>query len=43
VGQALNTIGSQIRSNQARGLEAIGRKVDDNIAKLNEVFSATFS
>jgi hypothetical protein len=40
VGQALNTIGSQIRSNQARGLEAIGRKVDDNIAKLNDVVAA---
>jgi len=40
MGQALNTIGSQIRSNQARGLEAIGRKVYENIAKLNDVVVA---
>jgi hypothetical protein len=40
MGQALNTIGSQIRSNQVRGLEAIGRKVDENIAKLNDVVAA---
>jgi hypothetical protein len=40
MGQVLNTIGSQIRSNQARGLEAIGRKVDENIAKLNDVVVA---
>jgi hypothetical protein len=38
--QALNTIGSQMRSNQVRGLEAIGRKVDKNIANLNDVVAA---
>ena len=36
----MNTIGNQIRSNQARGLQAIGQKVDENIAKLNEVVAA---
>jgi hypothetical protein len=40
MGAALNTISSQIRSNQARGLEAIGRNVDDNIHQLNEVVAA---
>jgi len=40
MGQALNTIGSQIRSSQTRGLQAIGHKVDDNIAKLNNVVAA---
>lgn len=40
MGQALNTISSQIHSNQARGLQAIGRKVDENIAKLNDVVAA---
>jgi hypothetical protein len=40
MGAALNTIGSQIRSNQARGLEAIGREIDKNFAKLNDVVAA---
>jgi hypothetical protein len=40
MGGALNTIGGQIRSNQVRGLQAIGRKVDDNFAALNDVVAA---
>ena len=36
----MNTIGSQIRSNQARGLQAIGQKIDENSAKLNDVVAA---
>jgi hypothetical protein len=40
MGQALNTIGSQIHSNQTRGLQAIGKKADENLAKLNDVVAA---
>jgi hypothetical protein len=40
MGPALATLGVQMRSNQTRGLQAIGRKVDENIAKLNDVVAA---
>lgn len=40
VASAMTTIASQIRSIQARGLQAIGKKVDDNIAQLNDVVAA---
>jgi hypothetical protein len=40
MGPAMGTVGREIRSNQARGLEAIGQEVDDNLAKLNDVVAA---
>ncbi len=40
MGSAMGTVGQALRSNQARGLEAIGKKVDDNLAQLNDVVAA---
>lgn len=40
MGSAMGTVGRELRSNQARGLEATGKKVDDNLAQLNDVAGA---
>jgi hypothetical protein len=40
MGSAMGTVGQALRSNQARGLQAIGKKVDDNLAQLNDVVAA---
>ncbi len=40
MGSAMGTLGRELRSNSARGLEAIGKKVDDNLAQLNDVVAA---
>ena len=40
MGSVMGTVGQALRSNQARGLRAIGKKVDDNLAQLNDVVAA---
>lgn len=40
MGPALGTVGRGLRSNQSRGLQAIGEKVDKNLAQLNNVVAA---
>jgi len=40
LGAAMNAVASQLRSNQARGLQAIGKKADDQIDQLKEAVAA---